>query len=777
MSVLDAQAFGARLLLRFRRPNDAAEGTRWLFGVLALATLLVEIPFSLSGQGGWVLAMGLLGAGVLATAWVCSYSWRRVPLWLDLAEVAALLGFALAGQAAETVFGIILSMLWFRALYGSTWRSVLRSAMYLAVIVTTFALWTDIPGHVAFVKGNVGGLALVPLTLVASRQLARGLSAREQSLRSNAVLAATGSQLIGMTDAAAIRALGWVSAVKICSASPGLRLVWVRRSGPTLQVEAVDGSFDAAAVLDAGLIDTTRAGGTTVTDPDPLNLAAGARLTWVALDLPQTNDTWLLLGGAKVPVETLVALRSLVSQVTLALSSSDVHHELRTQASIDSLTGLSNRTAFNAELRADLGQLRGGEALHVLFLDLDDFKNVNDLSGHRAGDELLQEVALRLRKCTRPTDLCARLGGDEFAIILRGTHETLALEIAQRAVEAVARPMRLGNHNARVGASIGVATAVPGTDLETVIHQADIAMYAAKAHGKGRAQLFHADLMTNGTPATTFERQLALAASSGQLVVHYQPILMLPELRCTAVEALVRWEHPQQGLLPPEDFIHISERSGAVVEIGAFVLGQACADTVTWQRQHPGSPLSVHVNVSAKQLDDDEFITLVTHHLAESGLPASQLVLELTESVVLRGPAAVARLRDLAGLGVQIAIDDFGTGYSALTTLRSLPVQVIKLDRTFVDGALSNDTDRTVIKAIVQMSHQLGLHTIAEGVERPEQQQFLTDIHIDAVQGYLHLRPVPRAELAAWLTANLRSEPEPSPLPLVHGTPARAFLT
>jgi diguanylate cyclase (GGDEF)-like protein len=776
LSFLDAaQAMGARGWRRLRSPADVTEGTRWLFGLLALTTATVEIPLSLSLHNGWVLIMGLGSAGVLAAAWISSYLRRRVPWWLDLVEVAALLGFALASRVPVMIFGLILSTIWFRALYGSTRRLIARCAMYLGVIVSTFALWDVIPGHIAIANdgGNAGGLVLVPLTIVAASQLGRGQAAREKVLRGNAALGAAGSRLIGMTDGAAIRALGWDSAVQICAASPGIRLVRVRRSGRTLLVEAVDGKFDgAAAVLDAGLIDQTSATGPVLTDLGPLNLAAGATLAWVVLALPQLDDTWLLVGGTRVPADTLMAIGSLINQVTLALSNSDVHHELRTQATMDSLTGLVNRAAFNAELTADLGQLRDGAVLQVLFVDLDDFKHVNDLLGHRAGDLVLQEVALRLRQSTRPTDLCARLGGDEFAVILRGVTDAVAIEIARRAVTAVARPMRLDGHDTRVEASIGVATAVAGMELETAINHADIAMYAAKARGKGRVQSFRADLRTDVAPMNMFERELAAATAAGQLVVHYQPILTLPQLRCTAIEALVRWDHPRQGLLPPTDFITVAEQTGAIVEIGAFVLGRACADTVTWQRAHPGSPLSVHVNVSAKQLDDDEFITLVIHHLAESGLPASQLVLELTESVVLSGPAAVTRLRDLAGLGVQIAIDDFGTGYSSLTTLRSLPVNVIKLDRTFVEGALTNATDRAVITAIVEMSHQLGLHTIAEGVERIEQQQFLQDIHTDAVQGYLHLRPVPSAHLATWLTKNLHNEPEPFAVRMIRGAPA-----
>ncbi len=773
MSVVD----GARALdpggwRRLRRPADIAQGTRWLFGVLALATLAVQGLTSLAFDHGWVQAMGLGTAAMLATSWITSYLLGRVPWPLDLVEAAALLGFGLSGSSPELVFAIILSAMWFRALYDSAWRSAARCAMYIGVVVLTFMLWTAVPGHGALphTDANPGGLALIVLTVMGGRQLGRGLAAREQNLRMNAALAAAGSRLIGMTDETAIRALAWRTAVDICATSPGVRMVRVRGGEPGLRVEVATGRLDGGAlVLPSGLIKPTP-NGTVLTDPAPLNLAAGATLAWVVFDLPQQKDGWLLVGAPNtVPHDVILALRSLINQVVLALSNSDVHQELLVQASEDSLTGLANRAAFTAELATDLASLRDtAAAVQVLFLDLDDFKNVNDLLGHHAGDLLLREVASRLRRTTRPADLCARLGGDEFAVILRGTSETVAVEIAQRTVDAIAAPMRLGEHTAQVGASIGVATATAGTSLETLVQHADIAMYSAKARGKGRTELFHADLLHGEARTKAFERDLAAAAALGQLTVYYQPILTLPGLRCTAVEALVRWQHPVQGLLAPDDFIHVAEQTGAITAIGEFVLARACADIVSWQLEHPGSPLKVHVNVSARQLDDDEFITRMTHHLAESGLAAGNLVLELTESVI-PSPAAVDRLRDLARLGLHIAIDDFGTGYASLSTLRSLPVSVIKLDRSFVDGALTNATDRTMITGIVTMSHELGLYTIAEGVERPEQREFLERIGTDAVQGYLHLRPVPAAQLTTWLRTNLDQQPESPPLRLVRG--------
>jgi EAL domain-containing protein (putative c-di-GMP-specific phosphodiesterase class I) len=259
----------------------------------------------------------------------------------------------------------------------------------------------------------------------------------------------------------------------------------------------------------------------------------------------------------------------------------------------------------------------------------------------------------------------------------------------------------------------------------------------------------------------SLERQLAAAAGAGQLVVHYQPIMSLPELRCTAAEALVRWDHPELGLLQPSHFIAIVERMGAIVDIGDFVLQQACIDAADWRFPHPGSPVAVHVNVAARQLDNDSFIDTVIGCLANAGLPAELLVLELTETAVIDSPAAIAHIEMLATFGVHLAIDDFGTGYASLTTLRTLPVNVIKLDRSFISGALVNPIDRSLVRSIAQLSAELGLQTIAEGVERLEEQRFLRDAGVDGVQGYLYLKPVAAAEFEVWLADNLRTEITP----------------
>ena len=432
-------------------------------------------------------------------------------------------------------------------------------------------------------------------------------------------------------------------------------------------------------------------------------------------------------------------------------------------AATDSLTGLANRATFNSTL-SDALEDQSSPNTTVLFVDLDDFKGINDVFGHRSGDDLLREVGARLRKVTRPGDLCTRLGGDEFAVMLRDTGSEEARRVAQRIVESIADTMLIRGRVTHVGASVGVATATCESDLESLIHCADVAMSVAKTKSKSRIQVFEPALLEHDTSLVAFERALSAAAGNNELVVHYQPVLSIPEGRCTAVEALVRWQHPERGLLHPDSFIPIAERIGAIGPIGTYVLRQACADAATWSDAHPGSPIAVHVNISALQLDDDAFIDIVTGSLREFTLAPQQLVLEVTESVVISSAVAIDRLNTLAALGVTIAIDDFGTGYSALTTLRSLPASIVKIDKSFVTGSTNNTQDRAVIEAVVMMATQMGMMTIAEGVENAEERLFLEKIGADAVQGYLYLRPTPADKFGAWLDRHLASAQDASPL-------------
>jgi len=760
---------------RLRRPEQLVARTQWLFAVLAMLSLLFTVPAALSFSSGRVLLLALVSAAVLIASWTLGYIRRRGSIGMDIVDSLAMIAFALACPDPLVILSFMFPALWFRSLYGSTLRATLRCCMYAAAIVATAQLWSLVPERPEVVE-PFGALPTLFLTLVVARHLAGMVRAREQAALREAVHASAGSLLLSITDAAEIRRVAWVAITRICDITPGLRVLKVVREGEGLRVQVAAGGFagmpatlpESVLLVRGGGAPTAGHGRADRADGIPpstaeLDAAAGAACDWVCISLPivqlEFGAGWLIIGcPGRVPAEALTSLGSLVNQVTLALRNSEVHQELTAQATIDNLTGLANRSAFYAAISAALID-QSAEHTTVLFIDLDDFKDVNDVFGHGAGDQLLREIAARLRRATRPDDICARLGGDEFAVLLHRTNGAVAAEIAQRIVSAVAAPARVGPTHlglgvAHVGASVGVATATSATNLEDLIHRADVAMYAAKANGKGRLQIFEAGLLTVDTAQQLFERELAAATGNGELVVHYQPIVAVDDGSCSAVEALVRWQHPQRGLLYPQSFVEAAERTGVIAEIGSFVLHQACADAATWRDACPQAPLALHVNVSALQLEDDAFVADVEQCLAEFRLRHEQLVLEITETLVISSPASVDRLNTLAARGVSIAIDDFGTGYAALTTLRSLPIQIVKIDRSVVAGSTHNAEDRVVTEAIVKMTSQMGMRTIAEGVERLDQHNLLAAIGAHAAQGYLYLRPSTATDFAAWLQSH-----------------------
>jgi diguanylate cyclase (GGDEF)-like protein len=752
-----------------RRPTGILQGTRWLFTWLALLSLLFSLPgvFPVASVNLLALLVAVLATFTLWGSWIYGYLRQRVPFALEFVDAIAIAAFAMVGPSPTAVTPLLFACAWVRTLYGSPWRGVSRGALYTVVLVIVTVFWELVPQHTtpADPLRQAGVVSIVLLIIVVSGQLRAGLQAHDWAIERDKALTQTGAQLLGLTDPDRIRGLAWTTAHELGSTTPGLRVLKAARVGDHLQIVASTGQFANLPTTIPGSVVACRgpvAEGR-VDDAGPLNDAVGSALEWDCVALTEEDDdAWLLVGAPKrIPEGTILSVRSLVNQVNLALRNSDAHRQLIAQAKSDPLTGLHNRASFTARLGAQLdAQGDPGHAdhdpsagLHVLFLDLDDFKDVNDQLGHQAGDAVLTEVADRLRQCTRPQDVCARLGGDEFAVVLAGATDDAATAIAHRMVGSLAAPIIVNGRPVRVGASVGVAAAGPGIGLDELVHQADVAMYAAKANGKGRVRVFTVGLLQGEPSLESFERQLARAAGTGELVVHYQPVVALSDLHCTGAEALVRWQHPDRGLLRPEEFVPLAESSGAILGMGAFVLRRACTDAVTWPDSRTGVPMTVQVNVSARELESEHFVDSVLWCLADSGLPASRLVLELTETVVLDSAAAVDRLKTLAHHGVNIAIDDFGTGYASLSMLRMLPIAVVKLDASFVAGALANPVDRSVVEAIVQMSAKLGIMTIAEGVERPDQQELLAQMGADSAQGHLYSPALPVDQLLDWLAA------------------------
>ncbi len=417
--------------------------------------------------------------------------------------------------------------------------------------------------------------------------------------------------------------------------------------------------------------------------------------------------------------------------------------ELRERALHDELTGLPNRALFLERLEHALRR-RAPHNLVTCFLDLDDFKAVNDTLGHGAGDALLVAVAERLRECLRPGDTVARFGGDEFAVLLEDTDLATAIIVAQRILDQTAVPVLLGDTEIVPHTSIGIAPAgVSTTRPDHLLAEADTAMYAAKARGSHRYEIFQPAMRLATEHRSRMRTELDRALAGDELRLHYQPIVDLRTGHRRGVEALVRWQHPAGRLLPPKEFIKVAEDSGQIASLGQWVFRTACSDLV-----HLGPEIYMSVNVSARQLQLPNFVQSIAETLQDFDLPAPRLVLEITETAAVADlDGAIARLLELKALGLQLALDDFGTGYSPLSYLRRFPIDFLKIDRSFVQGVAARSEDRAIVRGVIDMAHALGLRTIAEGVEQADQHDVLRDLNCDLAQGYYWMAAVPLSSL------------------------------
>jgi diguanylate cyclase (GGDEF)-like protein/PAS domain S-box-containing protein len=418
----------------------------------------------------------------------------------------------------------------------------------------------------------------------------------------------------------------------------------------------------------------------------------------------------------------------------------------------DSLTGLANRALFHDRVEHVIDS-RGISDAAVLFLDLDDFKHVNDGLGHDAGDDLLREVASRLRHAARPGDTVARLGGDEFAVLLERCPDPIgsARHVADRILSALTEPVLLSDGLITVSASIGIATPDHDATVSSVLRDADIAMYEAKAAGRGRWVLYTSSMRAATVERLQIDQDLSEALEREQLRIVYQPVVELSTGAIAGFEALLRWNHPVLGLIGPERFIPLAERSGLIIPIGRWVLEQACATAATWQLENGRRDLTMAVNVSARQLASSDLVSHVEDALADSGLDAGSLILEMTETVLVDDPeAAAGRLRQLRRLGVRLAVDDFGTGYSSLSYLRQYPVDILKVDKSFIASITETELP-ALVHGLIELGHTLQLELVAEGIETPAQLAHLQMERCRLGQGYLFSRAVDEAEASALL--------------------------
>ena len=440
--------------------------------------------------------------------------------------------------------------------------------------------------------------------------------------------------------------------------------------------------------------------------------------------------------------------------------------QLTHQALHDPLTKLANRVLFRNRVEHALALAnRSHTPIAILFLDLDNFKTINDSMGHDVGDKLLVLVAERLQTSLRLSDTAARLGGDEFAVLIEAAARQVdAVWVAQRIIDIFRTPFSIDETEVFVGTSIGIATTITGKETpEELLRNADVAMYAAKNQGRNRCVVFEMTMHDALMQRVEIESDLRQAIERQEFVLHYQPIVDLQSKRIRGIEALVRWNHPEQGMIPPLKFIPVAEETNLIVPLGRWILEEACRQAHGWQTQYNcESSLSITVNISSRQFQQKKFVEMVTDVLVESGLAPESLILEITENILLENTeGTIKKLHELKDLGIRFAIDDFGTGYSSLGYLQRFPIDILKIDKSFVDKINQSQEGVAVTRAIITVSDTLHLKTIAEGIENPEQIIALQNLGCEMGQGYHFAKPLNPEDMSEFLLkANLSRHPD-----------------
>ena len=489
------------------------------------------------------------------------------------------------------------------------------------------------------------------------------------------------------------------------------------------------------------------------------------------------NGKWLLcMGRTPQPWHRLalifqillvVCLSGLIAYITHALLKRPIHLQqlvdkkteaLHKLAFYDPLTKLCNRRLFNDLLTRMIATTERNEKhMALLYLDLDEFKRINDSLGHESGDQLLKIIGERLSRVVRKSDIVARIGGDEFCVLLPNIQSGVnAAYVAEKVLETIEKPVKLGTHSVRVTPSIGITLAPDdGTDSTQLLKNADLAMYSAKKNNRNNYQFFEHKLNTNTLERLILERELSQAVEKNEFILHFQPQICLLTQRIKGIEALIRWQHPSKGLLPPGDFIQFAEDSSMIISIGTWVLEQACKQL----KQLDQPNLTVSVNLSPKQFADPNLLTTITTVLTNTGLAGHQLELEITETALMENMAnAIHTLKQIKALGILIAIDDFGTGYSSLSQLKNLPADTLKIDREFIKDITERADNEVITEVIIGMGHKMGLTVIAEGIETEEQLNIITRMKCDMAQGYFFSKPVDLKTLHNYLMTKQKED-------------------